>query len=73
MQDSKYPPGYVPLTHHNLAGFSANGEGKSMRQNNGGGRQRQGGEGNNGGGRGRRPEQQRRPMKPRMNGGGMRD
>ncbi len=75
MQDNKYPPGYVPMTHHNLSGFSANGEGRAAKSrsngdfnnNNGRGRpQRQGGSGNGG-------SNKRRTMKPRMNAGSGRD
>jgi len=76
MQDNKFPPGYVPMTHHNLAGFSANGEGRVSKSRSGGDQNY-----NNNGGSSGRPQRQdrqggggagpkRRPMKPRMNVGG---
>ena len=71
MQDSKFPPGYVPMTHHGLSGFSANGEARASKSRSNGDHNF-----NNGGpSRGRQQRSagagpKRRPMKPRMNAGG---
>lgn len=72
MQESKFPPGYVQMTHHSLSGFSPNGEGRvSKSRSNGDQNYNTGGQNR---GRQQRPSNtngpKRRNMKPRMNAGG---